>query len=142
MYFKKCWAQKNLINRYPPFDPFFFVTKIFFLKISEKMSNFFSMKFIEKNLENFLHSILLKKNSTLFRKIRKKKFLTQKKKGGSQQFFQKNPTRPFVGFWCDICKNILKKNNQKWKLVRYIQKFEEEQGRQQNLKNAILLILS
>ena len=62
--------------------------EIFYCWIHWKIfRKFFTVNFIEKIIRHF------------FGKFEKKLFVI-KKKGESQQFFQENPTRPFVGFWC------------------------------------------
>ena len=79
---KNCWDP-------PPVTPLF-LWKIFFFRIFRKNVEFFSMNFIEKQIRHF------------FGKFEKKQFFHKNKgvtgEGESQQFFQENPTRPFVGF--------------------------------------------
>ena len=64
------------------------------------LKNFLLLNSLQKKFENFLQSISLKKNFESFSENPKKQIFALKKRGGenSGQFFQKNPTRPFVGF--------------------------------------------
>ena len=95
--FRNCFSMNSAEKNFE----FFFNS----LKLTiENFRNFLLLNSLKNNFENCLLLNSLKKNSTLFRKIRKKFFATKKKRvteGGekSRQFFQENPTRPFVGFW-------------------------------------------
>ena len=117
----RIFLEKLLSSPPPrPCASFLFGGKIFFFsfKFSEKMSNFFSMNPAVKTFRNcsamnslqnfrkFLRSISLnKKKINIFSENSKKKktFCHQTKRWhrgeGTQPFFQKNPTWPFVGFW-------------------------------------------
>ena len=98
---------EKIVEISPLWSLFRFVAKFFFSSnFPKKCRIFFNEIDCKKFLKFFTVNFIEKKFDIFSGNLKKKIFATKRKTGHrgekSQQFFQENPTPPFVGFWRDL----------------------------------------